>query len=366
MKIIIVNCSDTFEHRALLLRDVFVKQGHTAHVITSDFRHIQKVQRTETPDGVEMLHVLPYKRNLSVERLASHHKWGNDAYKKLVEYAPDMIWAMIPPNSTAKAAAKYKKAHPECKLVFDVIDMWPESLPITNFKDIPPLSLWGDLRNKNLKYADAVVTECDLYWDVLGKYYPREKGKTIYLAKEITPFNSNVALPDDQINLCYLGSINNIIDIDCICDIIKKIDMPVCLHIIGDGEKKDELIEAVQNTGAQVVYHGKIYDCAQKQAIFDICHFGLNIMKDTVYVGLTMKSLDYFEGGLPIINNIKGDTWKFVENEKVGINFMGQANVADILTTAQNSRSGVRDFFERSFTQEIFERKILKIIGQME
>lgn len=43
-------------------------------------------------------------------------------------------------------------------------------------------------------------------------------------------------------------------------------------------------------------------------------------MKDSVCVGLTMKSIDYFQHGLPIINNIKADTTELVEEYKVGFN----------------------------------------------
>ena len=77
--------------------------------------------------------------------------------------------------------------------------------------------------------------------------------------------------------------------------------MPVTLHIIGDGESKQELIDAAKAGGATVEYHGKIHDPQDKQDIFDKCHFGLNIMK-SVCVGLTMKSIDGFLS--PIINNI--------------------------------------------------------------
>ena len=44
-------------------------------------------------------------------------------------------------------------------------------------------------------------------------------------------------------------------------------------------------------------------------------------MKQEVFVGLTMKSIDYFEAGLPIINNIHGDTWNIVKDRVLWIEF---------------------------------------------
>ena len=44
--------------------------------------------------------------------------------------------------------------------------------------------------------------------------------------------------------------------------------------------------------------------------IINQCHYALNIMKKDVCVGMTMKSLDYFSFGIPIVNNIEGDIKK--------------------------------------------------------
>ena len=36
----------------------------------------------------------------------------------------------------------------------------------------------------------------------------------------------------------------------------------------------------------------------KKQEILDQCQYGFNVMKDSVMVGLTMKSMDYMCGGI--------------------------------------------------------------------
>ena len=46
------------------------------------------------------------------------------------------------------------------------------------------------------------------------------------------------------------------------------------IHIIGDGERRDELVSCCEEAGAKVVYHGKVYDPIEKQKIFDTCHYG--------------------------------------------------------------------------------------------
>ena len=357
MNVVIVNCFDTYEHRVDLLHNFFENRGDKVIVYTSTFRHFEKVERTDNKENFVYIKANPYYKNMSPQRLWSHHKLSKDIFKDLSKENLDLLWVLIPPNSFTKDAAKYKKKHPNTKLIFDVIDMWPETMPVQKIKNLPPIKAWGHLRNKWINVADHVVTECELYQTKLVNYVDKSKMTTVYLAREIKEFKGNPNPPEDKTALCYLGSINNIIDIPTICDIVKELKKtkPVVLHIIGDGEKREELIKTAEENGAEVIYHGKVYDSDEKQKIFDSCHYGLNIMKESVFVGLTMKSMDYFEAGLPIINNIHGDTWDMVDKYGVGVNF-NDANFE-----GESVRTNVRSFFEEKLSVNEFEMKVAEI-----
>lgn len=363
---VIVNCFDTYEHRVKLLKDVLQADGYQVTVVTSNFKHVQKTVRPDCPEGFELLPVRPYRKNMSADRLMSHYRFAKDAIARVEEIRPNLLWVLIPPNALVKFSAAYKKRNPEVRLVLDFIDMWPETMPISTIKSLPPFSFWKGLRDRYVDTGDVIVTECDLYQPLLEKHCSPEKLSTVYLARSITPLRSTPCPPEDHISLCYLGSINNIIDIPCIAEIIKKIEQPVELHIIGDGEKREELIQAAKDVGAQVHFHGTVYDAEEKQRIFDRCHFGLNIMKDSVYVGLTMKSMDYFEASLPIINNIKGDTWEFVKKHPIGINYeRGACFTPEAIQKVQIERPAVRVFFETYFSEKIFSEQVRKIMKQI-
>jgi hypothetical protein len=113
-------------------------------------------------------------------------------------------------------------------------------MPVGSIKKMFPFSVWKNLRDKHLQSADMVVTECALYQEILKPVFQGMPMTTLYLARPLVEYIPNVQLPDDRINLCYLGSINNIIDIDMIAAIITQIvkKKPVELHIVGDGERK--------------------------------------------------------------------------------------------------------------------------------
>lgn len=363
MNVAIINCFDTYEHRVDLLVNFFKLNGDNVRVYTSNFRHIEKCKRTDLKENFVYLEAFPYKKNLSIKRMYSHLKLSKDIFRRLEYQNLELLWVLIPPNSFVKDAAKYKQKHPNVKLIFDVIDMWPETMPTNKIENLYPIKKWQTLRDKYISIADHIVTECDLFQEKLIQSVDKEKMTTLYLAREIKPFIGNPNLPEDKISLCYLGSINNIIDIQTIVTIVKKImvEKPVVLHIIGDGENRDKFIEQIRNLGIDVVFHGKVYDMQEKQKIFDQCHYGLNIMKESVFVGLTMKSMDYFEGGLPIINNIKGDTWKLVEEHGLGINLVN----IDNFKLDDSNRKNIRHFFEKKLSFNFFCRTIVKILNNI-
>ncbi|SCW77159.1 hypothetical protein SAMN02910400_02351 [Lachnospiraceae bacterium C10] len=360
MNIVIVDCFDTWEHRVDLLYKILTEEGHTVRCFLSDYRHFEKVYRTDKKEGFEFFHAEPYKKNISPDRLISHIKLSKSVFGYIDKNGEDidLLWVLAPPNVFIRDAARVKRNHSNIKLIIDLIDLWPETMPVGKIK--PLLFPWKSLRDKHLRYADVVVTECNLYQKVLADGLKNQRVETLYLAREDKGYEPHLSLPENKISLCYLGSINNIIDIDGIVAIVQECQkkQQTVLHIVGDGEKKSELISKVKATGAEVVDHGKVFDRTEKQRIFDSCHYGLNMMKDTVCVGLTMKSIDYFEFGLPIINNIKGDTWDIIEKYKCGVNISDDIHIAEI-----EDRNNSRAFFEDHLSSGVFNRAVRNIIG---
>lgn len=346
-----------YDNRTSIIEEFLHQKGYACTYLTSDFSHRKKEKFHVDIENCIQIPTKPYKKNLSAERLLSHYCFARDAFKLVEKINPDLVYMVVPVNSLVAQAAKYKSKKPHVQIVFDILDLWPETFPNNSVKKLLayPFGKWASMRNDGLSVANMVVTECSLFQDVLRPYCCEERLKTLYLASNSRPLSAENNAPEEKIALCYLGSINHIIDIPCITQIIRKIDMPVELHIVGDGEKRQELIDAATSAGAEVIFHGKIFDSVEKQKVFDCCHYGLNIMKDSVCVGLTLKSVDYFLGGLPIINNIKGDTWSLVENECVGVNYSVNTPLsAKELLQNMPERAHVQTFFSKYFSREAF------------
>ena len=369
-KAVCISCTHHYVQRIRFVEKALTAAGYDVTYITSDFSHNTKQHyRVELPHCVQ-ISTLSYRKNISPRRLLSHLRFSRDAIAEVARLQPDLLYVEVPPNSLCRAAARYKHRHPGVKLIFDIFDLWPESFPDSRAKRLLklPFALWAAFRNTGLPKADVVFTECDLFREKLHKYLKDCSGETLYLCRD-TAVSAPKTLPEQNaLHLCYLGSINNIIDIPAITELIGQIQpmRNVVLHIIGDGEARETLIASVEKTGAQTVFHGRIYDRREKQAIFDLCSYGLNIMKPSVCIGLTMKSVDYFAGALPILNSIGADTWLLVEQHGLGLNIdradpAGTARRIAAITPEQQQQmaASTLETYHRLFTEESFRQKLL-------
>ncbi len=372
MKIAIVACFFV-DHRLEYIIQAMKEEGHDVQVLTSNFSHITKKKVEEKNKEYIYIDVKEYKKNMSFQRIYSHYEFAKKIYNELKKIKPDLIYATLPPNFLAKYIIKYKKEKQNIKVIFDIIDMWPETLPMGKVKKMLalPLKIWSNLRDKNLKKANYVVTECDLYQNRLKNKLPQNT-KTIHLVGKYIGYENDI--DNEIIQLSYLGSINNIIDIDLIINMLKELKQykNLKLHIIGDGEKREQFIQRLEQNEIPYKYYGKVFDDEIKAKIFNKCQFGINVMKTSTCVGLSVKSIDYFKFGLPIINNIKEDTTKIVEKYNVGFN-VNENNLQEItkeISEMKNEdfmqlKKNVCNMYKKEFEIDILKNKITDIMEEL-
>ena len=353
-----VSCFDFYDYRVELVMDQLRSKGYQCTYITGDFSHFTQRKYTIDVPGGEQVPTIPYHKNMSVARLASHHFFAKAVFKRIEELKPDFLYLMVPPNSLSLRAGNYKKKHPGVRLVLDLYDLWPETFPNGKVKKLAaaPFKLWGLMRDKGLKYADLVYSECDMYRQLINKQLSGKETRLLPICREApTTGPEPVAPACGELSLCYLGTIGKLLDIHALTELLRQMAAlrPVTFHIIGEGETRMEVIRAAEDTGAHVIYYGRVYDPDKRQEIFDKCHFGINIMKTDVCVGLTMKSLDYFAGGLPIINSIEADTRRLIRQYDAGI----ELDRNDIARTAREAveMTAERNTMMRRNTLRMFE-----------
>ena len=368
MKAVIVNCFDTYQHRADMVANVLRGAGFSVVQYRADFSHRDKAPCRADDPAVRWIHVSPYRRNLSLRRLLSHLGFARRSVRALrQEQDVTLVWALVPPNTLVRSLARQKAAGDAWKLVFDVMDLWPESFPLQRWKKTPPMRLWRGLRDRWLGQADLIATECDLFRKALADAAPSVPMHRLYEARPALPQLPAPALSEAEFSFCYLGSMNHILDLDAMETVLCQAGTvrPVILHLIGGGERKQELLSRAQAAGARIIDHGLVYDPAEKAKIFSQCHAGLNLMKPGVCVGLTMKSADYLAAGLPLINNIPGDTWDAVEREKIGLNCSG--HLAQEIAAADwvACRRNAKHYFDAFLSEERFITDLREILRRL-
>lgn len=340
------------------------KKDYNVICAVSDFNHRGKHKSNCTQKECIYIHVPPYRKNISVERIVSHVIFGYRIKLLIKKTNPDLIYLVLPPNNTARCCRHYKQRYPETRLVVDIIDLWPESIPLGRLKKTLLARIWKKWRDETIKIADHVFTECNLYREKLENVLPQSKSSTLYLFKDqteeeralIQKIVDNRVLDNHKIQFAYLGSMNNIIDIDSICEVIKQfmdLGYECELSAIGDGESREKFERSVKSCGCTTHFYGTVFDEMEKIKILVPCDYAFNMMHSDISVGLTIKSIDYLSYGLPLINNIKGDTWTLVENEQIGLN----VNDSKILRIEIDHNS-VLSSFDKHFTREAFVKSV--------
>ena len=361
MKAVVLTCYESNEERMKLVIKSLELEGFEVVSYTSNFSHIRKEYRNNIPEGMIALNAFSYKKNLSVSRLYSHNKFAKDVFERVRGDKPDLLYVIAPANSLVKEAYSYKK-ETGVKLIIDIIDMCPESLPVSSkIKGLLPFKFWKSYRSRYISCADRLITECNLYHEILRDEYKGEIS-TLYWSRNQKALRYKLDLPDN-LSFLYIGSINNIINVDLMVKLVENYGKKATVHIIGDGENKTEMIDKL-NRVCEVIYHGPVYDVDKKKEIFSRCHAGLNLYKNGLYIGLTVKSIDYFNFGLPVINNIIGDTSEFVRKYNVGINVDEESILDfDVLKKMRMNNENIYRLYEDNFMSDVFVDRLREIIG---
>lgn len=371
---VIICISDTYLARGHILADFYAQHGESTLILTPDFSHSHKKIIEQKEDGVMYLHHRRYSKNLSWQRIYGHIEFAKLARQVVEQIQPQRIHCLVPANSLAKQMDRYKKDHPQVELIFDINDLWPESLPIPGFEYTPFSWYWKNLRNHHVSRANHVFVECQLFHDVLQKQigldsnvlYWSRKGNDEQVDVSLLPELRTQEKP--TLSLCYLGSANNIIDLAYMKEFLEQLSQKIKIdfHVIANGAKKQEMMDTLKPF-VHVIDHGLVYDAKQKQDIFRQCHFGLNMMKSSVCIGLSMKSIDYLEAGLPILNTLQGDLHTWIEQQNCGINLDRHQIEADItkvlhlvqdVKTQERMRMNARTLFEEKLSLQAFYSRL--------
>ena len=175
--------------------------GYEVDLITTTFQHWEKEQRDlekikadDYKFGLKFIYEPGYKKNIDLQRIRSHRIAAKNLTALLEKEGDyDLLYAEIPPNDVALAAARYaeKKGIP---FVVDVNDLWPEAMRMV--LDIPVVSsvLFYPLQRDAEKVyglTSGVIGTSDEYRDRPFLHQKREiPRETVYVGNDLADFDN--------------------------------------------------------------------------------------------------------------------------------------------------------------------------------
>jgi hypothetical protein len=315
-----------------LLKD----RGTSVELITTDFNHRYKTKHAFNENSdITFINVPEYKKNLSLKRLYSHIIFAIRLYKYFnnLKYKPSKVYCIVPAVTSGFVCNLFCKKR-NIPFIIDIIDLWPESFIIlSKYKWILELITlpWSFIARKVYKSADIIFAESEYYAKYAQIYNSKIKAKNVYLGTDInktklliSESNLKIEKPSNEIWISYGGNLGNSYDFDILLESFKKLNnigfTNIKLIFIGDGEYKFNILDYKNKFNLPIEVSGFLTypDFLKYLSYSDIA---INSFKKGTKVAFSYKFNDYISCGLPVLNNLLGETADIIDKYHIGLNF---------------------------------------------
>lgn len=339
--------------RAGLLANALVDKGHEVLFWGSRFNHASKTmrrcegrkQRWRPGGDVFLLDEPPYQRNLSLQRIYSHHVAAREFTKAAAtEVAPNLILCCVPTLDLGRAATRYGREH-GVPVVLDYRDLWPdifEHLAPAPLRPLVRLAFepYHRMAREAFSGATAItgITPEFVDWALRFARRPRNRFDRDfphgYPDRKIDPaaleaaarfWRSIGVTPDDGVRtFCYVGQLSSRIELPTLRDtfqILKSRNVPTRLVLCGVGSEQAACRSWAADLG-NVVMPGFI-DAPQIGALMAMSVGGLIPYPSApdFAVAIPNKAIEYMAGGLPILSSVQGVLSALIEREAIGLTY---------------------------------------------
>ena len=364
------------------MADVLCDGGYEVEVVSSSFRHQNKTQRDlefiktiESPYKMTILKEPDYKKNISLQRIYSHHCFAKEVVKYLEgRKKPDLIICSVPSLPVGSAVTKFANAN-GIKIIIDIQDLWPEAfkmalnIPVVSDILFSPMMLQA---NKIYSRADRVMAVSQTYVDRgLSQNTKDDKGLAVFigtdsrLVAEATEGKS-VEKPDNEFWVGYIGALGHSYDIKLIIDAIKLLNNKgisnILFKVMGEGVLLDEFKEYAKAQQVNCEFTGFV-EYGDMMTALGACDVAVNPIVGKSVASIINKVSDYAMAGVPVINTQNSPEYrKLIDDYNCGINCeSGNAqSVADAIERIYNDVELKKQMGENSsrLANERFDRNI--------
>lgn len=363
--------------KGLVFAKELQRQGHEVQVLTGFPNYPTgkiypgyklKFKQTEFIDGIEVTRVALYPSHDSsvLKRIFNYISFafmamlvGIFATKKA-----DVIYAYHPPL-TVGIAAIFIKLFRCTPIVYDIQDMWPDTLKATGMlKNDKLLNIISMVCDQVYKYVDHIVVLSPGFKKLLiNRKVEEDKISVIYNWCDEEALKSKTILKDkynqilsDKFNLVFAGNLGKAQGLETLINVAKhlRVNQRIQLVFVGDGTERELLINKVTELNLNNVVFIPRVPMSEVGGILKKADILVVHLKDDQLFEITIpsKTQAYMAIGKPILMAVKGDASDIIKDAQAGaiaqpentesilkaINYLYNSSSLELMQMAENSK----------------------------
>jgi glycosyltransferase involved in cell wall biosynthesis len=332
--------------RGLAFAKQLVKLGHEVQVLTGfpnypggrlyDGYRVKLLQR-ETVDGVRVIRVplYPSHDRSCIRRIANYASYALAAalIGPWVTKKPDVAYVYQPPPTTGLPASVFRILR-GVPFVYDIQDMWPDTLQATDMFNSPlGIKLIGMWCKLVYRCASKIVVLSQGFKRTLcDRGVPADKIEVIYNwcnEAMVHPVARDPALAkelglDGRFNVMFAGNMGRAQGLEAVLDaaeIVKTRCPKVQFVFIGGGVEEDRLKQRAKELHLNNVLFLERRPMSEISAILSLADVLLVHLRDEPLFRITIpgKTQTYLSVGRPILIGVRGDAAELVLKAKAGL-----------------------------------------------
>lgn len=332
-------------YKGLALARQLVHLGHEVEVLTGFPNYpggkvypgyVVRPWSRETTDGVSVIRVALYPSHddSAIKRVANYASFAfsSSVLGACLARRPDVVYAYHPPGTVGLSASclAFAKRAP---LVYDIQDMWPDSLAATGMFDSGiGLKAVGALMSRVYKRATKLVVLSPGFRRLLvERGVPDEKIRVIYNWSPDEQDDSPVSAPSRDaerssraFTVVFAGNMGRAQGLEAVleaADILRERAPEVRIVFVGTGVCKDELEKEARALG---LTNTEFRDPVPREQIGGVLNSAdalLVHLKDDPLFAVTIpsKTQSYLMAGRPIVMGVRGDAAALVTQAGAGV-----------------------------------------------
>lgn len=378
------------------------KRGHEVEILTGFPNYpggkvyqgyrIQLFSR-ETIDGISIIRValFPSHDRSSLKRILNYLSFAFFAgfLGPLLVRKADVMYVFHPPPTIGFAAIMIRILR-GIPFVYDVQDLWPDSLSATgmirNKSALGIVSVWCSLV---YRFAKAIVVLSPGFKTCLiSRGVPAEKIQVLYNWSPDEPSgdsNLDGLVPDDsrwrdRFNVVFAGNMGPAQSLECVMEAAEKIqhsNPSVQFVLIGTGILVNTLKAlAAQKSLPNVLFLPRVSHSEARQLLQKADALLVHLKKDPLFeITIPSKTQAYLAAGRPILIGVEGDAARLVEKAQAGFAFQSEDSgallnaIEKLLDLSSEEREAMgergRLYYENNLSRSVSVSEFEKLFAQI-